>query len=36
MEAVRAAYELPRRWYRLKAQLLGVERLKPTTTAWPR
>ncbi|MFI5009308.1 MAG: M3 family oligoendopeptidase [Solirubrobacterales bacterium] len=27
IEAVRGRYELPRRWYRLKAQLLGVERL---------
>jgi oligoendopeptidase F len=27
VEAVRGRYELPRRWYRLKAQLLGVERL---------
>ncbi|HEY5193313.1 MAG TPA: M3 family oligoendopeptidase [Solirubrobacteraceae bacterium] len=27
IEAVRARYELPRRWYRLKAKLLGVERL---------
>ncbi len=27
IEAVRARYELPRRWYRLKAQLLGVDRL---------
>jgi oligoendopeptidase F len=27
VEAVRARYELPRRWYRLKARLLGVERL---------
>ncbi len=27
IEAVRARYELPRRWYRLKASLLGVERL---------
>jgi oligoendopeptidase F len=25
--AVRGRYELPRRWYRLKAQLLGLERL---------
>jgi oligoendopeptidase F len=25
--AVRARYELPRRWYRLKARLLGIERL---------
>ncbi|HEX2702680.1 MAG TPA: M3 family oligoendopeptidase [Solirubrobacteraceae bacterium] len=25
--AVRARYELPRRWYRLKAKLLGLERL---------
>jgi oligoendopeptidase F len=27
VEAVRGRYELPRRWYRLKAQLLGVDRL---------
>jgi oligoendopeptidase F len=27
IEAVRARYELPRRWYRLKAQLLGLDRL---------
>jgi oligoendopeptidase F len=27
IEAVRARYEVPRRWYRLKAQLLGVDRL---------
>jgi oligoendopeptidase F len=27
IEAVRSRYELPRRWYRLKARLLGVERL---------
>ncbi|HEU4973831.1 MAG TPA: M3 family oligoendopeptidase [Baekduia sp.] len=27
VEAVREAYELPRRWYRLKARLLGVDRL---------
>ncbi len=27
IEAVRARYELPRRWYRLKARLLGIERL---------
>jgi oligoendopeptidase F len=27
IEAVRARYELPRRWYRLKARLLDVERL---------
>jgi len=27
VEAVREAYEIPRRWYRLKARLLGVERL---------
>jgi oligoendopeptidase F len=27
IEAVRSRYELPRRWYRLKAKLLGVERL---------
>src|SRR3954451_5239068 len=27
IEAVRARFELPRRWYRLKAQLLGVDKL---------
>jgi oligoendopeptidase F len=27
IEAVRTRYEIPRRWYRLKARLLGVERL---------
>jgi oligoendopeptidase F len=27
VEAVRGRYELPRRWYRLKARLLGIERL---------
>jgi len=27
IDAVRGRYELPRRWYRLKAQLLGVDRL---------
>ncbi|HEV2998180.1 MAG TPA: M3 family oligoendopeptidase [Solirubrobacteraceae bacterium] len=27
IEAVRARYELPRRWYRLKARVLGLERL---------
>jgi oligoendopeptidase F len=27
IEAVRKRFEIPRRWYRLKAQLLGVERL---------
>jgi oligoendopeptidase F len=27
IEAVRGRYEVPRRWYRLKAKLLGVERL---------
>ena len=27
IEAVRERYEIPRRWYRLKARLLGVERL---------
>ena len=27
IEAVRARYEVPRRWYRLKAQLLGVDKL---------
>jgi oligoendopeptidase F len=28
IDAVRARYELPRRWYRLKARLLGLDRLK--------
>jgi oligoendopeptidase F len=27
IDAVRSRYELPRRWYRLKAQLLGLDRL---------
>jgi len=27
VEAVRGRYEIPRRWYRLKAKLLGIERL---------
>jgi oligoendopeptidase F len=27
IEAVRARYELPRRWYRLKARMLGIDRL---------
>ena len=27
VEAVREAYEIPRRWYRLKARLLGLDRL---------
>ena len=27
LEAVRASYDLPQRWYRLKAELLGVDRL---------
>ncbi len=27
IEAVRGRYELPRRWYRLKAELLGVDKL---------
>ncbi len=27
IEAVRSRYEIPRRWYRLKAQLLGLDRL---------
>jgi oligoendopeptidase F len=27
VEAVRGRYEIPRRWYRLKAKLLGVDRL---------
>jgi len=27
VEAVRARYDLPRRWYRLKAELLGIERI---------
>jgi oligoendopeptidase F len=28
LETVRANYDLPQRWYRLKAQLLGVDRLR--------
>jgi oligoendopeptidase F len=28
VEAVRGAYDIPQRWYRLKARLLGIERLK--------
>jgi oligoendopeptidase F len=28
IDAVRSRYELPRRWYRLKAKLLGVDRLR--------
>ena len=27
VEAVRARYDLPQRWYRLKAELLGIERI---------
>ena len=27
VQAVRESYEIPRRWYRLKARLLGIERL---------
>jgi oligoendopeptidase F len=27
VEAVRSNYDLPRRWYRLKAQLLGIDRI---------
>ena len=27
VEAVKARYELPRRWYRLKARLLGIDRI---------
>ena len=46
IDAVRSRYELPRRWYRLKAQMLGVDRLADydrmaavtqdtTQVAWP-
>src|SRR4051794_23677623 len=28
VDAVRGAYDIPRRWYRLKARLLGIDRLK--------
>jgi oligoendopeptidase F len=28
IDAVRSRYELPRRWYRLKAQLLGIDQLR--------
>jgi oligoendopeptidase F len=27
LEAIRANYDLPRRWYRLKAEILGIDRL---------
>jgi oligoendopeptidase F len=27
IEAVRASYDIPQRWYRLKAQLLGIDRI---------
>ena len=46
VEAVRARYELPRRWYRLKARMLGLDRLadydrsaavthEEVTATWP-
>ncbi len=46
IDAVRSRYELPRRWYRLKAQMLGIDRLADydrmaavtqdtTQVAWP-
>jgi oligoendopeptidase F len=46
LEAVRANYDLPQRWYRLKAELLGLDRLTDydrmasvadaeTTVEWP-
>ncbi len=35
IEAVRSRYDIPQRWYRLKAQLLGVERLADYDRAAP-
>ena len=35
IEAVRGRYEIPRRWYRLKAKLLGLERLADYDRAAP-
>ena len=35
VEAVRNRYELPRRWYRLKAQLLGIDKLADYDRAAP-
>ena len=36
IEAVRGRFDIPQRWYSLKAKLLGVDRAWPTTTARPR
>ena len=35
VDAVQRRYDIPQRWYTLKAQLLGLDR-SPTTTAWRR
>jgi oligoendopeptidase F len=35
IEAVRARYDIPQRWYRLKAQLLGIERIADYDRAAP-
>jgi oligoendopeptidase F len=35
IEAVRARYDIPQRWYRLKARLLGIERLADYDRAAP-
>ena len=35
IEAVRGRYDIPQRWYRLKAQLLGVERIADYDRAAP-
>jgi oligoendopeptidase F len=35
VEAVRGRYELPRRWYRLKAKLLGIDKLADYDRAAP-
>jgi oligoendopeptidase F len=35
IEAVRARYDIPQRWYRLKARLLGVERIADYDRAAP-
>src|SRR5207248_7510851 len=35
IEAVRGRYDIPQRWYRLKAQLLGIDRLADYDRAAP-
>ena len=36
IDAVRGRYDIPQRWYRLKAQLLGVDRLADYDRMAPR